>query len=55
MNTIDYPLWRALQEIKDLQPGEILYIQRPPRASGEQIIISLYRPLDEVDNSSREE
>ena len=53
MQIVDYTLWRALQEIKDLQVGELLYIERPVCASGERVIVTLYRPIE--DNSSCKE
>lgn len=52
MNTVDYSLWKALQEIKDLQPGEVLYVERPLCAAGERVIITLWRPVDNADTSS---
>ncbi len=49
MQTVDYALWRALQEVKDLQPGELLYIERPVCATGRRIIVTLYRPMGDAD------
>lgn len=49
MITIDYPLWKALQEVKDLQPEEMLWVERPVCACGERVIITWYTQRDKVD------
>ena len=42
---------RASQEIKDLQPGEVLWVERPVCAAGDRVIISLYRDIEDKDDN----
>ncbi len=41
MNTVDYALWRALQEIKDLQHGELMSMSKLTLTEQQALVLKL--------------